>query len=547
MRKSSDLTVYQKGKNIDEPRGDVFVVNRMLEQTDIFDILERHYRVQNLNVTSNSEIPIYNIFNEYLARSRSEVGLVGCIVIYHKLQNRVDNDNIDNIYISDCVERKYIATILDFAEENGINIEQDQDNRDMLFLKVIRSLLFLFLFFSRSVIYHILSDVHSPIEGDIVCVPIATRTYHFDTLIEYISDYTILTTNPTEAGLPHPSQLYTHISVRRLTEAFLATLKVTTSEFLINRNFQTNVEKEIEREFDIGLSRTVHYTVANCISYSNIQSLWKYLVYLNVFGSEKPEAILVGGLNMDCKSALLAGEHTGNNTYYLPHSITGLFHPTPPANSTFFTPEATEGEYWEHRIKHSDLIKDRLVETGRVDLQKDFETHISGKKQENEAIQVLLATQPHDDEIREQFVDYILEAANNSPTEFEIKIKIHPGEEPNFYAGYPVSEVLDEDVKSAIDDADIVCTVNSNVGIISMSRKTPVISINSWSPRASPPLYALDGDVPMLESQSEVEDLFNNLTECVISGYMSKQYKYFKKSYYFPDCISTIKEEISKD
>lgn len=545
MSGSADVTIYQSKPGDTDQKKDAFIINDELEEVDIFDILTTHYKLQSTNLDINSEIPIYDILNEYLASKRPEVGLTDCIIIYYKLQEELYED-IEKISISNEVNQKYVETVIDISEEYDIEIidRSDTAKRDTKtpFFRLGKSLLLVFLAFVRSLLYSSLSSTRSSTKSRTIFIPMPNRTYHFKSLLYSISDYEVFTTHPKETGLSHESQLYTQLSLWGLTQTFLKWIRI---HLFTYRKVQIELIDRIEEKFEVRLPKTVRYTVEGCITFSNSHSLWKYLIYRRVFDDEEIDTIVVGGLTMDCKAALLASVHADKNTYYLPHSITYPFHPTPPTDSTFFTPESINNTYWNHRIEHSNLKEDNLIETGRVDLQDSFESVDERTQQSNKTLELLLATQPHADEMREQFVNSILEAVNGSSRDIEVRIKIHPGEDAEFYAEYAVSEVLEDGLTEAIDSADIVCTVNSNVGVISMSRKTPVVSINLWSPRISPPIYALDGDIPMLERNSEVEKFFCDLTRKKVNQLMKDQHTYFKKSYYFPNCISTIKRELS--
>ena len=538
--------VYEKGEELNGDFDNTLIITEEIKKKEQKSVLENHHRIQSIELSCYTYNWKYKLLEHHFASTREKKGIHDCLIIHDSLLDFTTSD-LNTVTIANEVPDKYVKTVHDTFEGSDVEIAVDNywvlSQKLQLVKQKLRAFvnLLLLLPFVIGGAFRSLFDSET-IKARTVIIPVDNRVSHIQTILPELTQYVVPTTFPHKANIPGEVELYRFVSTREILSDAVSLFNQVLSSFILQDDFSDTLTTEFNSNVCYTVPRTIQHTVLSCLTASNIRDFWWYLVYLRVLENSQASNVVVGGLTMRCKAALLAGEQTNHDTFYLPHSITYPFHPAPPSESTFFITESLDMEYWKHRIEHSQLRRDNLVETGRLDLQEHFR-YFDKKAADTSEISVLIATQPHTDDIRTEFVEYILAAVASSTQNFDVKIKIHPDECKDFYSDFPVSDILDSELHSAIDEADLVCVITSNVGIISLSRKTPVISVNPWKPLYKP-LYTQDSPVPMIESRESLNELFATLTRDKTTELTNEQVRFFEEMYYFQDYKTKIVNSI---
>jgi hypothetical protein len=182
-----------------------------------------------------------------------------------------------------------------------------------------------------------------------------------------------------------------------------------------------------------------------------------------------------------------------------------------------------------------DELGEKFIPTG-LPKHIDIAGQAPRTQSSHEQRMLLIGTQSFDNRYRTgliiDVVPSVLEATN-----WTIVLKLHPGESADFYEellrsiGYDPSDqdrisVATDDLYGYIHRADLLLTVNSNVGIESIILGTPAVCYNPWVPSKRDPPYASHGPVPKFDVPSDFVDFImdyepaqhRNLQQPLITG-----------------------------
>lgn len=160
-------------------------------------------------------------------------------------------------------------------------------------------------------------------------------------------------------------------------------------------------------------------------------------------------------------------------------------------------------------------------------------------------IKVLIATQPHRDDFREEFVTAILDRLHWIYEETPVVIKPHPKEQPEFYDQFSEQyefEVRTGDIAEQTKWADMTFVMNSNVGLESVADGTPIACINLWEPFINSRPYQQAAAIPLLTEQAELDSFMEALRQHTVTVLRRRQLRWFDEEYGGEDVAENIAE-----
>jgi hypothetical protein len=323
-----------------------------------------------------------------------------------------------------------------------------------------------------------------------------------------------------------------------------------TVEVLVTRRFDDRIRTFLAELFGVTMPRTCWYLLGNLFAV-HVPSLANAVVAEQMLTTLTPKNLVVGSLGSRQQSILYPAIDTGVNTYHVPHSATTGYELLPPTETVHFVTG-------EHVVDHLDSSAqtsgvDNLVPAGRPQLLGVADRDIVPQDDSVEdALRVVVATQRFPDAHREEFITDILDGLESTPVPVDAVVKIHPNESPAFYDAvtqdrpYPI-RVAEADLHRLLVGADLVVTINSNVGLEAMALGTPVVCVSLWTPliRARP--YATAGPVPVLRSRDDVVELFADLDRETVAELADVEWKFVDEHYLHDSAADEIARIICAD
>jgi len=249
--------------------------------------------------------------------------------------------------------------------------------------------------------------------------------------------------------------------------------------------------------------------------------------------------------------------YQGIDIYHIPHTVVvpkEREQPLPP-ETTSFVPGKFGGTYLEDSFSSERLPT--LVPAGRPYFDHTIPNTLdSNRGEHNGRLRLMIGTQDKPDLIRQQFLTTILDAIEMILfDDIDIVLKIHPSEKVTYYERlldeYDGStehiSIASDSLWDHVDWADIVLTINSNVGLEAMYAGTPCICVNHWKPFTPDFPWATSDSVPVLETRVELRDYLNSLDRKTIDELASTQSEFVDDAYRNPwdsaDAIARYIEE----
>ncbi|AJF24777.1 hypothetical protein SG26_03150 [Haloarcula sp. CBA1115] len=310
-------------------------------------------------------------------------------------------------------------------------------------------------------------------------------------------------------------------------------------EFLIDRQTERQLRDALQVKVGVQLTHSVRYAfVSGCRG--NIHNFLFATSAAGAFSRTGCERVVVGGNSPEDRAILALARECGLSTYYVPHSIAHpkermyLHHP----ETTMFLASNFDQGYLDASFDNERLPT--LVPAGRPYLQETLDEEMTTTAHKKERLKIVLATQDGPDNVRERFCIAVLKGIEACPIQDqEVVIKIHPDERVAFYESLLDSLDLDvvadtmvetEGLRTHLRTADLVVTINSNVGLEGMYVGTPCVCVNLWEPLISTYPYSSEGPAPVCRTVKEVNDLFQRLTWDKIQQ-ITEQQRRFAESY----------------
>jgi hypothetical protein len=268
----------------------------------------------------------------------------------------------------------------------------------------------------------------------------------------------------------------------------------------------------------------------------NMMALLYYILAEEVINKTKCEKIIFGSRGAIPSAMVHTAREREVATFHIPHTVT-IGYETMLPETTYFATGDVAMQHFRESAQVDDLS--RIIPAGRPYLQKLSKECNHHSADENipcdGSIQITIATQPYNDNVREKFILGVLSAIERVNKQFEVVIKIHPNENPKFY-----ESLLKHDANISVDVGDIrphllrsdlIVTINSNVGIESILAGTPCVCVNLYSPLIRTRAYAKYSPVPVLSSEQDIFDWFTDLSDKRLQEMREAQVTYVNEHY----------------
>jgi len=252
------------------------------------------------------------------------------------------------------------------------------------------------------------------------------------------------------------------------------------------------------------------------------------------------KAVVVGGPTVPCRGLLYAADKLETDAYLVPHGITRPREPLAPSSTMMFVPGRFGKAYLEG-VFPDDRLPD-IIATGRPYLESQY-----GERREQydppkagDPIRIVLATQDFSDRVRETFVQETLVGIEQMGHTVEVIIKTHPSESTALYEeilGRKPSRsntsvrIEETGLQRHMREADLLITVNSNVGLEAVILGTPSVSINLFKPYVPAYPYVQAGAVPELTSREDIESFLEEIDAETLQSLRERQEEFLQNNY----------------
>ncbi len=363
--------------------------------------------------------------------------------------------------------------------------------------------------------------------------------------------------NPTpemNAYDPIPANL---LSTPRNIVRQLTFLKRVWTQEVRGRELATDLNDFFQREWGINSPRAIQHTVSQIYQADVFRRILVGIQIENSIERFGSKQVTTGTGSMLGRAILNAAERRGCTPYYIPHSVTaGHFAPIQSERIRFFP-----GTLAEHHLRKSvpDVGSqeefDNMKPAGRpylTDLRSWVDSNNPGEDIDDR-LRVVIGTQTYDDSVRERFVSLAIAGLGRLDVPVRAIIKVHPGEDPEFYSDVKGTDsvtvtVTDANLWAELGAADLLLTVNSNIGIEAVLAGTPCVCINLWEPFILDMLYARHGPFPVLESEESVETFFSELRVEDLDSILNDEKAFVNKYFVLEeDTVQNVVDEMYRD
>jgi hypothetical protein len=557
MPNEDTLDIYfdDPGQDLD---GEYFVITEELQTAE-----QRGYRspeewfkkLVNADIATDEGWLLNSVF-PYIVQIEKE-GLPLHLCLYRVLTDYIEKNSPTKI-VTHNLDTTYRSTVSEVANENNILIRHK--GSDSLGTSIFSNLLSITILIFDQVLSIIYKRVWSNKEKKGALIfPFPDR---FDSVIPVIEkiDIPVHTVVPSLLLSWHvrPSTVEWPSETATSTLSEYATPKIIFSQIMtfidlqkqiINKNIKISMDmsEHMSDNYDVELPSTVQSMYTQIIK-ENIRSILSFPLIESAIRQQNCRTVTVGGDSARDRFALSIAESAGVKTFYLPHSIQYKYK-IPPDTSDMI--QFVSGK------PDDEIIYDMTTQENRPETLRYGRPYLENLQRRTTSpdspADIIIATQPYPDWIREKFVKSICKNLILDISISDIVIKIHPSENKNYYENLVTNIGLESqiDIQSgAIQNytskGTILLTMNSNVGIESILLGSYCICYNPCKPFVGRSSY-IDGDViPYLSQSDEVKTHIRELTESDILLKQKKQYEYIMKSYEFEDCSERIAEQITQ-
>jgi hypothetical protein len=531
---------------------DVFVIESALMNVDAVEFEGIFRQISEAKMDPVADLPLYGVirihFAFLFAQNQLPPMAITHLVVLARLLDEQLSANAYNRIRCIGVSPEYQATVLDVAANHGIPV---RGTGRFGFHRTAKGFLVGLFGYLRLVVDQLFSVLCNRLRApmpptETVVIPHVNRFDSIWPVLERMeAGYRLVLPIPTVAWLRHRTGRYAKVNAYDPVPLnYFSSLGCTVDTVvrgtrlawavLIRRIFVFEIERLITDEFGVEMPNTVWYLLGNLFA-EHVPSLANATVAERMLSTLDTGQLVIGSLGSRQQAILYEAIEAGIDTFHVPHSSTTGYELAPPPETVHFVPG-------KHVIDHLDASAQmtdthNLIPTGRPMLyelsQRKLDPQIDWQ---TEAIKVFIATQPFPDDKRRQFITHVLDALTAAPDDVDVVIKIHPNESRSFYEqlvedrSHPV-DIVEEDLYSYIAAADLVVTINSNVGLEAMVMGTPVVCIDEWEPLVRARPYARYGPVPVLESQADIEEFYGALTSEVIQGLAESEREYVATAY----------------
>jgi len=562
--KESGLLIVQSQSDIpDDADYPVFVIDSKLARLSDNRYCEIETKLRDLEVDSGTSLPLYNIFSFMISSTHFNSKLLSLpqyIHLANLLHSEINQNNIEKIYLG---EIQYVIgpVLNDIADNSGIEISNYTNSRAR---RKIMDKIMSIIYSIPILLDQLLASVTSRAESssvETVFVPSTGRFKSMKSVLEQMTtDYAVV---PNQSVISKKLRGFADSSLEDFDPTFshqyvpfkcvLIQLKYLFLEYipdeLIRNKTETELVHAIEQEFGVRLDNTIGGIFAALYGHRPTNSLLNYFVYMEVLRQTEAKNVVVGlGYDAASEAIWLAGRHSNAETYDLPHTIT----PNPPQTGIYTDYAFVSGIFAEEYIKNNQTRKANKTEvlpTGRPYLEQLAERVETRQTQIEKPINILIATQPFNDEVRTKFVKESLRASKLLSIPTKITIKPHPNESKELYESINCGDngfsIEESNLWKHLQNADLLLTLNSNVGLEAIIADTMTVTINLNQFIGKRPFpYSKEGGVPTLTSHAEVQDFFESLTIERMNQRKIDQRRFLDNNYVISGAAANVVSEI---
>jgi len=532
-------------------------------QTDVKEVKSIYGEFAKAQIETESQLPTYAILWKILSMSNTngEMNLTVPVLIYRYLEEFVSENEITRIE-TEGVSRLVQMVILDLSANEDISTDIEPPNkRWMNVLGYLRCVLGILPFILDQVYSYVF--VRTPSENvDITFAPKGGRMDEIrDVASKVESEFTIVDTGMTLASYfssnirsnrDHDDirPVHSYVKLNDVTAQLRYAFSGFREEIFGNQYLETAIYEHIETVFGYELNHTTWWVTRKIYTPRVLRALMYYFTYTRIIEETDCDKIVINSLGPMGRAILAAGAANDVENYHIPHSVvTGNSGP-PPFGTTQFLAGTDEKRYVEEELGYVEDTSNLHV-VGRPYLSNLYarrDEYMTDKREDRSDIQIVVATQPLRDTIREGLIEAVLSGVSRLDLDVSIVIKTHPSEDPAFYrrfaAEHDAVRIESERLFEILGASDLTVTVNSNVGLESQILGTPCVIFNKWPAWRWDMAYIRMGPVPVFHSESAFVDFMSSLDTSRLDEMAREQYEFAIESYTLDSHSSTRIAEI---
>lgn len=541
---TDDLRIVRNSNKTEGDGANVFAVEDALLDRSEDELDEIVNWFSHLDI--DDDVPIYEtiwhrLVSPFTGVPSAPTALTHLIVLYWLLERRILEDSPERLICGD-IQRDYQAVITDLARVHNIEVDNPvRPSRTRGYFSGLNGVLRRLLDQLFSVVCCHSYDLSRSVET--VFVPNINRFGSMKPVIEEASDYVVAIPRPTvswslvradepELASFNPIPLDCFVTARTFLKELRLVFITLPLELWVKRRIERRLVENLREEFGVDMERTVAYSLSEIYG-KNSMALLYHLVAEEVINRTGCQRMAFGSRGLIQSSMIHTAESFGVGTVHVPHTVT-IGYETIPREATYIA----TGDVAIRHFYDSNQIDDvsNIEPLGRPYLRELQENKPSRSRPRDSCKQIVIATQPYNDNVRKTFVTSVLAGTEAADLDADVVIKIHPNEEPDFYERLPETDpdnivVATGDLQQYVVDSDLVVTINSNVGIEAVVMGTPCVCVNLYSPLIRTRPYARYSPIPTIYTSDGVVDWFGDVTEKKLEAMCDEQSRFIWKKY----------------
>ncbi|WP_340101739.1 hypothetical protein [Salinibaculum salinum] len=565
--KESILVIQTQENTPDQPKKNIFVIETVLNEITLEEYYGFESSLRSITTDDENALPIYRLFRFWILNghfSEKVLPLPYYIYLIGELQSRVEDNNVSKIEVHESVEDSVRPAIVDVYENIDIdtnpeiNVEPKYSNwRNIGKIRnKVKSFIGMILVLFDQIIYRIL-DRKSKAVTNTIFVPSLTRFRsvkpvldEMTTQFDIVTDQSLLSRFIHNNSKPHTEcfswgYARQYVSMFCILEQAKYIYDYTHKELIVDKT-ENELKSEIGRKCDLSPNNVVSHIFGEIYRYNQSKSILGYFIYKQVLQKSKAQNIVVGtGYNPRAEAIWLAAQEEGVSAYDLPHTATL----EPPQTGIFTDYTFATGKFAREYIDNYNINQTNhteVLETGRPYLESLNKSVSECENNVTQPLQIIIATQPFSIRERSEFIRKCILGINALELDAKTRIKIHPSESKEFYEKLLDDEkdiqIVDGDIWKELQTADIILTVNSNVGLESIIAGSLSISIRLSKKWPLP--YANEGPVPILDDDVSIRCFFRQLDIERIREITNMQQSFIEREYIISEASKNIANHI---
>lgn len=551
---ASPLQVVHDSDSVDTDEGDVFEIKnelRTIEMSEHKDLLAIFYDIK---MESPTSLPLYELLWRDIVPSAIEQrgSLHELVLLYERLDDYIQRGEYDSIECTS-VPYRYRMVVQDVADAHDIEVGDEASTRSIHRRQLRtwgRSLWATALMLGDQFVSLLVRPlVGSRPTGSVAFFPFPSRESSMVPVFEFFDDdITVFRHAIVLAKLSSKNEyLRNYQGHDAINFDLTTTIRAIAAQiiFLIRLLIETFHRKDLEEgvldhiEDTQGITprRTVAYAVRTVYS-SNLRELLFGILMRDVFRRGEYEAAVVGGMSVRDRAIVAAADQSGVEPFYVPHTIATYPDTLPQPVTTHFVAGSLDERHY--RRVYGEEHHPTFAVTGRPYLDR-LNRNLEDRRQQEvagDSWTLVLATQPHVDEIRREFLFDCLQAASTSIFD-EVVVKIHPSESTEFYDELldPATTEMDSvtvtesDLQGNLIRADLVITITSNVAIEAVIANSACICYNKWFPKILPQPFVTDGEIPAVKTSEELREFLSTTDAETLTDLAATETEFVHREY----------------